>query len=252
MNDIENNGLSQRKSAGKYDIPLSTLNDAYNKVRSSHKIGRKPILGEEIEENLYQIIIRLSDVGVGLNKYERLKAIRQYLINNNLRQENGEPLFKNNCPTNKWYTGFLNRHPMLSQRVAKNLAVCRSKSYTYEIAEEWYNSVVKLYNELWPDGKVPATHLWNSDESGHWTSSGRNETFDGFVQVSRDSGHQGSNLIVCKRGMLFFKYRFFLVFPVKNVVFQLKDRKIPFEWLVIMKNVSTLSIMPVVYQMDYI
>ena len=64
------NGLSQRKAAKKYEIPISTLNDSYNKVRSSHNIGRKPILNEEIEEILCQILIRLSDVGVGLNKFE--------------------------------------------------------------------------------------------------------------------------------------------------------------------------------------
>ena len=103
------------------------------------------------------------------------------MIKNNLRNGNGEPLFKDNIPTDKWYTGFIKRHPMLSQRIAKNLAICRSKNYTYEIAEEWYKSVAMLYNELWPDGKVPATHLWNSDESGY-------------------SGHQGSHLIVCKKG----------------------------------------------------
>jgi hypothetical protein len=181
LNDITNNGLSQRKTAEKYDIPLSTLNDALNKVHSSHTIGRKPILNQEIEEVLNQILIRISDVGVGLNKYEILKAIRNYLIKNNLRNGNGEPLFKDNIPTDKWYTGFIKRHPMLSQRIAKNLAMCRSKNYTYEIAEEWYKSVAMLYNELWPDGKVPATHLWNSDESGY-------------------SGHQGSHLIVCKKG----------------------------------------------------
>jgi transposase len=73
LNDIENNGLSQRKTAEKYDIPLSTLNDAYNKVRSSHKIGRKPILSEEIEEILYQILIRLSDVGVTIGLFKREK-----------------------------------------------------------------------------------------------------------------------------------------------------------------------------------
>ena len=54
LEDIRN-GLSQRKAAKKYEIPISTLNDSYNKVRSSHNIGRKPILNEEIEEILCQI-----------------------------------------------------------------------------------------------------------------------------------------------------------------------------------------------------
>ena len=184
LNDIQNNGLSQRKAAQKYEIPLSTLNDAYNKIRSSHIVGRKPILNDEIEEILHQILLRISDVGVGLNKFEILKVIRDYLVKNNLRKDNGDPLFENNTPSNKWYHGFLERHPMLTQRIAQNLAKCRAKSYTYEIAEEWYNSVAKLYSELWPNGIVPATHLWNCDESGY-------------------SGDQGSHLIVCKKGSLF-------------------------------------------------
>ena len=184
LEDIQKNGLSQRKAAKKYEIPQSTLNDACNKVWISHKVGRKPVLSMEIEDILCQILIRISDVGVGLNKFEIFKLIRAYLIKNNLRQENGEPLFENNNPTDKWYNGFLKRQPILTQRIAKNLAMCRGKSYTYEIAEEWYNSVAKLYNELWPDGKVPASHLWNCDESGY-------------------SGDQGSHLIVCKKGLLF-------------------------------------------------
>ena len=94
LNDIQNNGLSQRKAAQKYEIPLSTLNDAYNKIRSSHIIGRKPILNDEIEEILHQILLRISDVGVGLNKFEILKVIRDYLIKNNLRKDNGDSLFE--------------------------------------------------------------------------------------------------------------------------------------------------------------
>jgi hypothetical protein len=53
----------------------STVNHPCNKVRSSHKISRKPVLNEEIEKNLCLILLRLGDVGVGLNKFEIIKVI---------------------------------------------------------------------------------------------------------------------------------------------------------------------------------
>ena len=68
--------------------------------------------------------------------------------------------------------------------MARNVSKKRALGVTLEIAEEWYKSVSELYDECWPDGKVPPTHLWNCDESGY-------------------CGDQGSQLIVCKKGIKF-------------------------------------------------
>jgi hypothetical protein len=170
--------MSQRKASEKFEIPLTTINNAIKGISKSHKLGRQPKLTEEIETVFAQLLIRLGETGVGLNKYEIFNVIKRYMIQNDLQH-----LFQNATPSDKWYHGFLKRHPQLSIRVAQNLAVCRAKGITPEIAEEWYNCVAALYNECWPDGNVPSTHLWNSDESGY-------------------SGDQGSMKVVVKKGTI--------------------------------------------------
>jgi hypothetical protein len=176
IGDIKNKGLSQREVARLYDIPLTTIHNTLKGNYSSNKIGKQPLLTEEIEKIFVQTLIRLADIGIGLNKLEIFSVMKMYLTRTN--QEN---LFKDGTPSNKWYDGFLGRYPEISVRIAQNFALNRAKGITLESAEEWYQSVASLYNECWPDGNVPSTHLWNCDESGY-------------------SGHQGSLLIVCKKG----------------------------------------------------
>ena len=178
--DIKN-GMSQRKASEIYEIPLTTINNALKGVSKSHKLGRQPKLTEEIEKIFVQLLIKLGETGVGLNKYEIFNVVKRYLIKNNMQH-----LFPNATPSDKWYHCFLTRHPELSIRVAQNLASCRAKGITLEIAEQWYNSVAALYNECWPDGNIPSTHLWNNDESGY-------------------SGDQGNVKVVVKKGILLLK-----------------------------------------------
>ena len=47
--EIRNNGLSQREAARKFEIPLSTLNDAIKGVSQTNKLGKLPVLSDEIE-----------------------------------------------------------------------------------------------------------------------------------------------------------------------------------------------------------
>jgi len=148
LNDIKNDVYSRRKASKIYDIPYSTLTDAINGNVKSHKLGIQPVLGIEIESILCEILLRLSDAGVGLSKFEIFSVVQNYLNKNNIKNSDDSLMFPDNNPTDRWYEGFLKRNPILTTRIAQSLAKCRAASYTIEVAEEWYNSVAKLYNEL--------------------------------------------------------------------------------------------------------
>ena len=51
-----------------------------NLNRTCHTIGSSPVLSVDIELIFEKFLIKLSDIGVGLNKFEIMSVVRNYLI----------------------------------------------------------------------------------------------------------------------------------------------------------------------------
>ena len=74
------NGMSQRKAAFTFDVPLMTLNDKINKKYDEDQVGSPTRLGTKCEALLVTLILFLSDIGMALKKSQVLETIKYYLV----------------------------------------------------------------------------------------------------------------------------------------------------------------------------
>ena len=74
------NGMSQRKAAFTFDVPLMTLNDKINKKYDGHQVGSPTRLGTKCEALLVTLIFFMSDIGMALKKSQVLETIKYYLV----------------------------------------------------------------------------------------------------------------------------------------------------------------------------
>ena len=71
---INEGNMSVRKASEVFEIPKSTLSDAKLCKRSSHSLGRKPLLGKIFEDFLVKALIKLAEYGLGLT-YFNVKTV---------------------------------------------------------------------------------------------------------------------------------------------------------------------------------
>ena len=74
------NGMSQRKAAFTFDVPLMTLNDKINKKYDEDQVGSPTRLGTKCEALLVTLILFMSDIGMALKKSQVLETIKYYLV----------------------------------------------------------------------------------------------------------------------------------------------------------------------------
>ena len=74
------NGMSQRKAAFTFDVPLMTLNDKINKKIDGDQVDSLTRLGTKCEALLVTLILFMSDIGMALKKSQVLGTINYYLV----------------------------------------------------------------------------------------------------------------------------------------------------------------------------
>ena len=170
--------LTYKAASEKFGVPAATISNLVTGKTKSHVLGRRTAIPKFIEEAFVTILVRLSDVGVGLTKYEILTAMESYAAKNKDKVS-----FKNGTSGDKWYRGFQKRWAsIISPRMAQNLPINRAKGVNAETAEHFYQIVHNKKSELESEfGVIPPTNWWNTDESGY-------------------CGDQGNNLIMCRKG----------------------------------------------------
>jgi len=217
--DVRENKLTYKAASEKYEVPESTIHNAVSGHVKTNQLGRATIISNEMEQIIVGLLIKLSDAGLGLTKYEILTLIADYL-----KKTNQEHLFKNGIPSDMWYRGFKKRWAKdLSPRMAQNLPINRAKGVNAETAGAFYDIVEKKKIELVAKyGPIPAENWWNTDESGY-------------------CGDQGNKVILCRKGIESFS--FFLKFYILNFreIFN-KELKILLVWLVTVKRFTIQSI----------
>ncbi|KAJ8930929.1 hypothetical protein NQ314_016228 [Rhamnusium bicolor] len=77
--------------------------------------------------------------------------------------------FKKCIPGDKWFKGFLNRHPKLSLRHADSISAARA-SVTEEAIKNWHEIKIHLKEEKCVDILEDPTRIFNSNESGFETN----------------------------------------------------------------------------------
>lgn len=156
---VKDGNMSVRKAAERYKIPKSTLYDKISgKTAIGARMGRKPVIPDEIEKNMVETAMRSSDRGFGLSR-------RQILIRAGiLCRKLGIKGFKNETPSKHYWEGLKKRHPDMSLRKPEKLATTRAKMLNPTVVENYFRDLEKIVTDL--NLKNNPEFIWNCDETG--------------------------------------------------------------------------------------
>lgn len=128
------NKENMEKASKTFGVPRTTLhrlsNPKYGDVRtaSTTKIGRPPVLGTQLEEQLVEYCLRMESVFYGLTRGDLKRMALAMAIKNNLPHP-----FNDHGAGKKWLKLFLKRHKnRLSARKPTGTSFQRKLGFTRE------------------------------------------------------------------------------------------------------------------------
>ncbi|CAG5017827.1 unnamed protein product [Parnassius apollo] len=161
LNKIQSGAMSRMDASKHYNIPPVTL---YYKLNKKHikNIGRPITFTAEVEESFQNHLLLLSDVGLSLSMLDFRIIVRDHLNKNNRIV----PQFRDNMPGYEWGTLFLERHPLLKEKLSHNIPRKRA-----QVNRE---QVLQFFNHFSKESEgVAPQNLYNMDESGFHDDPGK-------------------------------------------------------------------------------
>jgi hypothetical protein len=157
---MKNTGLSLRKAAAAYGIPVATLGRKknINPDKTKNKTGPETVLSSKEEDDIVKWVLYRADIGVPVTKTELLDCVQKYV-----QTVDKKTPFTDDRPSRHWYEGFRKRHPELSIRKPQHLSTTRA-AVSREDLQEWFiNSEKYLQSKNLLN--IPPTRIFNCDES---------------------------------------------------------------------------------------
>lgn len=131
-------GISLRKAANAYGVPVATLARRKNNPDViKTKTGPPTVLSDAEEDDIVNWILYRANRGYPVTKTELLDCVQKYILT--LKKQTP---FINNRPSRHWYEGFRKRHPNLSIRTPQHLSLSRA-GVTREDLKEWFDEQEK-------------------------------------------------------------------------------------------------------------
>ncbi|GBP22054.1 hypothetical protein EVAR_18695_1 [Eumeta japonica] len=152
-------GLSLRKAAAAYNVPIATLSRKKgNPETSKQKTGPPPVFSVNEEQKIVDWILFRAQRGLPVTKTELLDSVEQYV-----KLLKKETPFIDNRPSRHWYEGFRKRHPQLAIRKPQNLTHSRA-AVTDDDLKDWFEEQGKYLQEKQLT-KIPPKRIFNCDET---------------------------------------------------------------------------------------
>ena len=157
-----------KATAVQFGIPVSTLRDHLSgKVPAKGaKVGHPTALSEAQEREIVETCLLFAEWGFGLGRREVESILETFL--KATKQKNP---FRGDSPGEGWWSGFMRRHPELSQRKPQQLQMVRAKASCEEVITHWFGVCLgPVLEKLQLVGKPEC--IFNVDESGFplsWT-----------------------------------------------------------------------------------
>lgn len=166
MKAIQSKLMSIRKASTAFNIPRTTLIDKLNnKYTKTGTVGAPTVLTMEEESLLTKWIIEMGAKGFPVTRPQFLESVAKLI--ENLQRETP---FKEGLPCNKWFKGFLKRHPQISSRIPQSLTASRA-SVTEQNIRDWFGRVRGYLNENdLLDIMLDPRRIFNSNDSGFYLS----------------------------------------------------------------------------------
>ena len=155
-------GVPMRTAAAMHGVPKSTLSDKVNaRTPLEMVVGPRPVLPEEVEQRVYEWIVRMSAVGYGQTKQDVLNKVAELVTKLEIKTK-----WENGRPSEKWYRLFMKRHSDLTLR--NTMALSRSRaSVSFDNILSWFR---ELEGFLVTTGNFDIledpTRIYNCDETG--------------------------------------------------------------------------------------
>lgn len=156
--------LGYKLAVRQFGVPKGTL-ERY--VRAKDKpiddlvnvsLGRKPVLGETLERELYLYCLEMDNRFYGLRRTDVKIMAFQLAIRNGIKHPFSE---KTGSAGKKWLAGFLRRHPQLCVRVPQGISQARVKGFNPESVATFFN----LYEAEFLKISGQPHRLFNVDET---------------------------------------------------------------------------------------
>jgi hypothetical protein len=185
-------GESMRKTAIKFNIPLSTIKDRVKAGKCyGPSLGEKCIFNEEQESETEKQVLFLAELFFAITelRFIAYNFAERNGINNNFSKE---------CRLagKDWLYGFTKRHPALSLRKPEATSVNRVLAFNKEEVQRFCCNVETVNSKF----KSPPTRIYNVDETGIITvqTPSRIIRSKAIKQIGALIGwEQGRNITVC-------------------------------------------------------
>ncbi|CAG4969864.1 unnamed protein product [Parnassius apollo] len=220
------------KAAKHFDVPRTTLfrlcqkNELSPEESAATKLGRKSVLGDQLENLLVEYILKMDSKFHGLTRNDVRRMAYMLAKRNHLENPFGE----SGMTGKKWLKLFLNRHKQkLSMRRPTGTSFARPFGFSKEKVDAFFD----LREEVYTKGNYTPNRIYNVDESGLTVVQ---------TKILQVIGHKGkrqiASLTSAERGSLItiviamnVTGHFvppYIIFPRKNMSKQLMRGKLPY------------------------
>ena len=178
VDDVLNNGISERKAAEQYHVKRSSLKRRLKEARSMPEVLAEAryapygkcsmkIFTSAEEKQLVEYCLRASKMGYGLSPiklralaYEYAAKLRKRLPHS--RHGRPNPWEKNKQAGKDWVRAFLCRHKELSIRKPEATSIGRMSAFNKHNVDMFYSNVHEVLTKY----KFQPNNIWNCDETG--------------------------------------------------------------------------------------
>ena len=130
-------GVTLRRTALKYNIPVTTLHDHVHGKSTKIGVGGPTVMTPREEQEIVLTCQVLADMGFGLTKELIEVVVLDYIKENNIKV----PSFTGGIPGKDWWQRFFKRWPTLANRKPQHLSKHRAKAANPAIVEAWFDKV---------------------------------------------------------------------------------------------------------------
>ena len=126
--------LSIGEAARRYKVPYTTLHDHFSSRDTRIGAGRPTLLTADEETEIVYYCQVLQEIGFGMTREVVSEIVMDYIT---MRRPN--PF--NQRPGDKWWSGFLKRHPQLMQRKPQHLSKHRAIAGSHATIDAFFSKV---------------------------------------------------------------------------------------------------------------
>lgn len=159
---VQEGHMSRQGASKAFSIPRRTLSRYVDSNNTSKaRMGRKPVLTANQEEELSGRIIRLAEVGYPLTSRTLRRCVFNFCTENGIENKFSS---MSKMAGRYWLDGFLKRNPAIRQRKAQSMNPARAQKLNKFIVNDYFSKLKNILLEL--NLMNSPEKIFNVDEKG--------------------------------------------------------------------------------------